>query len=78
AAPNNGTAHARCFRFGACFARDMVKSSHTLQMLDRSIVRVNAIVLRANAIDMRQVPLKRSNKKAAQGNAERHGLMSFT
>ena len=29
AAPNNGTAHARCFRFEACFARDMVGSSHT-------------------------------------------------
>jgi hypothetical protein len=29
AAPNNGTAHARCFRFEACFARDMVESSHT-------------------------------------------------
>jgi hypothetical protein len=29
AAPNNGTAHARCFRFEACFARDMAKSSYT-------------------------------------------------
>jgi hypothetical protein len=30
AAPNNGTAHARCFRFEACFACDMVESSHVL------------------------------------------------
>jgi hypothetical protein len=39
AAPNNGTAHARP-RFGTCFARDMVESSHTLlgQMLGQSIV----------------------------------------
>jgi hypothetical protein len=27
AAPSNGTAHARLFRFEACFARDMVDSS---------------------------------------------------
>jgi hypothetical protein len=26
AAPNNGTAHARCFRFETCFARDMTDS----------------------------------------------------
>jgi hypothetical protein len=29
AAPNNGTAHARRFRFEGCFARDMVEFSHT-------------------------------------------------
>jgi hypothetical protein len=29
AAPNNGTAHARCFRFEPCFARDMMEFSHT-------------------------------------------------
>jgi hypothetical protein len=29
AAPNNGIAHARCFRFEACFVRDMVESSLT-------------------------------------------------
>jgi hypothetical protein len=29
AAPNNGTAHARLFRFEACLARDMVEASHT-------------------------------------------------
>jgi hypothetical protein len=28
AAPNSGTAHARLFRFEACFARDMAKSSY--------------------------------------------------
>jgi hypothetical protein len=28
AAPNNGTAHARRFRFEPCFACDMVESSH--------------------------------------------------
>jgi hypothetical protein len=39
AAPNNGTAHARRFRFEACFACDMVESSHTFgQMFDQSIV----------------------------------------
>jgi hypothetical protein len=39
AAPNNGTAHARLFRFEACFARDMVDSSDTFgQLFDRSIV----------------------------------------
>jgi hypothetical protein len=32
AAPNNGTAHARCFRFEACFSCDMVESSHVLQI----------------------------------------------
>jgi hypothetical protein len=29
AAPNNGTAHARCFRFEACFGWDMAESSRT-------------------------------------------------
>ena len=39
AAPNNGTAHARLFRFEACFARDMVEFSHTFgQLFDQSIV----------------------------------------
>jgi hypothetical protein len=39
AAPNNGTAHARLFRFDACFACDMVESSHTFgQLFDQSIV----------------------------------------
>ena len=39
AAPNNGIAHARFFRFEPCFARDMVESSHTFgQIFDQSIV----------------------------------------
>jgi len=37
AAPNNGTAHARLFRFEDCFARDMVEFSHTFgQLFDQS------------------------------------------
>jgi hypothetical protein len=40
AAPNNGTAHARLFRFETCFAFDMVKSSHTFaQTFDQPINR---------------------------------------
>jgi len=36
AAPNNGTAHARLFRFEACLARDMVESSDTFgQIFDQ-------------------------------------------
>jgi hypothetical protein len=39
AAPNNGTAHARLFRFETCFAFDMVESSHTFaQTFDQPIV----------------------------------------
>jgi hypothetical protein len=35
AAPNKGTAHARCFRLEVCFAFDTVESSHTFgQMFD--------------------------------------------
>jgi hypothetical protein len=40
AAPNKGTAHARCFRFEAFFLSDMVESSHTFgQMFDQSECR---------------------------------------
>jgi hypothetical protein len=33
AAPNKGTAHARCLRFEVSFALDMVESSHTFRQM---------------------------------------------
>jgi hypothetical protein len=39
AAPNNGIAHARCFRFEVGFVRDMVRSSLIFgEMFDQSVI----------------------------------------